>query len=887
MSAGGIAFTGSPPGATVPTLGARLGVIPVDPVHLALAAVAGAIVAAAGWPAMRGRAVAIAVAPLALVFLPWLPFPVPAAFLAWRGALAGLAWTAAVVAVAAAARPAASGRFSMPKRQPLFAGVAAAMIFAAAAWGSSPSLPGGDEPHYLVITQSLLHDGDIRIENNHRQGDYRRYFPGDLPPHAGKRGVDGQMYSIHAPGVAALVLPAFAAGGYAGVVAFLVALSAAGCALAWWLAWRATGSAPAAWFGWAVVTVAAPFLLESFTVFPDGPAAVLVLTGFWALLRAGWERDGAVRYPAGRWWPWALHGMALALLPWLHTRLAVIAGTLGGLILVRIARAPNPMAKAIAFLSVPALSALAWLFFFTIVYGAPDPSAPYFSRVENSFAFLPNGLGGLLFDQGFGLLATAPVLVAAFAGFARTRRFALEWAIVAAPYVVSVATFAMWWAGASGPARFLVPLLLPLAVPAACAWSAVTSRGARCVLLAALLASAWLAAVLAGGGGGRLGYHTRNMGGLTAAPWLQWATPVVDLPAAFPAFVPQPVQPDPGGRVSRARAARDGFTAAAMWIGCLGGAAAFLLWLFRRRPFAAAPMIAITTVAFAAAAMLAMSMVWTLHASERVTATAAQLDVLRRLANGGVVAFDLSGRRVLTPEQAFAMRITAPVRRTGGRLNQPLVAFPGVPAGSYVLSVQRHGRGDGWLMIGVGDDQFAIATQPIGAFDAGVTIDLPVPVRGLLVRGDEGARDQLQAVDLRPIAGTPRAVSRDVSRRAVRYEGTTVFFQDDRAFPEPSGFWVAGARQTAVAVQFDRPQAVSLLLRNGPVDNVITLESGRWRDEFAMVGGEERRIDLPVDAARRAVPLRIRSAAAFRPSDVDRSSRDTRSLGVFVRVPGD
>lgn len=31
--------------------------------------------------------------------------------------------------------------------------------------------PGCDEPHYLVITQSLLHDGDLKIEGNHR-------FPG-------------------------------------------------------------------------------------------------------------------------------------------------------------------------------------------------------------------------------------------------------------------------------------------------------------------------------------------------------------------------------------------------------------------------------------------------------------------------------------------------------------------------------------------------------------------------------------------------------------------------------------------------------------------------------------------------------------------------------------
>ena len=884
VSAGGIAFTGAPAIASGASLGGRIGVIPIDAAHVALAAAAGLIVTAVGWGGTRGRDAAIAVTPLALVFLPWLPIPVPAAFLAWSGALASLAWIGAFAGLAATARPNVYGLYGTVKGPALLAAIASAGIFAAAAWGASASIPGGDEPHYLVITQSLLYDRDLAIENNHQRGDYHVYFAGDLAPHSIRRGRNGEVYSIHAPGVPALVLPAFAAGGYAGVVLFLILFSAAGCGLAWWLAWRATGSAPAAWFGWAVVTGAAPFLLESFTVFPDGPGAVIVLTGFWALMRAQWESDGTVRYPAGRWWPWALHGAALALLPWMHTRFAVLAGTLGGLILIRIARAPNPLAKATAFLAPPAISALAWLFFFTVLYGTPDPSAPYGSDTQNALAYFPNGIGGLLFDQGFGMFATAPALALALAGFTRTRRLGLEWLAVAAPYVLAVATFAMWWAGSSGPARFLVPIVLPLAIPAACAWAAAKSRAARSLLVAALIVSAWMSAVMAGGGGGRLGYHTRNEAGLTAAPWLEWASPVVDLPSAFPAFVPQPVQPDPGGRVSRANAARIGFAATAAWLFCLAGAAA-LLWVFHRRARAIESTIALTTITLGVAAMLAMTIVWKIHAAERITPTAAQLDVLRRLASGPALALDLSGRRRLSRDEAWAMRMEVPVRRRpGARLNRPLATFPAVPAGSYVLSVQRSAAGDGWIMVGVGNDQFAIVTQPIAAFDAGVRITLPVPVRALLVRADEGARDQLQAIELRPAAMLAGGVSGEVARRAVRYDNATAFFLDDRAFPEPSGFWVGGARETAVVVQPDRPAGVSLMLRNGPRDNAVTLASGNWKDEFAMAAGEERRIDVPIDASSQSSLLRIRSSAGFRPSEADPNSRDNRFLGVFVRT---
>src|SRR5262249_25527908 len=139
----------------------------------------------------------------------------------------------------------------------------------------------------------------------------------------------------------------------------------------------------------------------------------------------------ATRADAASWVPWLLHGLALAMLPWMHTRFAVLAGTLGGLILVRIARTPNPLGEATAVLLPAAISALAWLFFFAIVYGTPDPSAPYGRDAQNSLAFFPNGFGGLLFDQGFGLFATAPVLAVALFGFARARRLAVEWLVVA------------------------------------------------------------------------------------------------------------------------------------------------------------------------------------------------------------------------------------------------------------------------------------------------------------------------------------------------------------------------------------------------------------------------------------------------------------------------
>ena len=893
VSFGAIAFTG-PSTSLGSGVGARLGVLPLDALHLGLALLAGLVVLAIGLRGRSGVATAIAVSPLVLLFLPWLPCPVPAAFLIWTGALGSLVWIAVAIGLS---RVAARGRHVTllgPETRPaVLPGVLAAVVFSLAAFHASPSIPGGDEPHYLVITQSLLIDGDLKIENNHKRGDYRAYFGGDLAPHVIRRGRNGEMYSIHAPGLPALILPAFAIGGYHGVVVFLILIASAACALAWWLAWKTTGSLSAAWFGWAAVTLSAPFLLESYTVFPDGPGAALVLTGFWALLRADHafaERADAEREDARgtSWVPWLLHGAALAALPWLHTRFVVLAATLGGLILVRLARAPNPFVKATAFLTVPAAGALAWLGFFLVVYGTPDPTAPYGGDVGSSLAFLPNGFGGLLFDQGFGLLATAPVLAVAFVGFARARRLAVEWLVVAVPYLLAVGTYAMWWAGSSGPARFLVPLLLPLAIPAACAWAGARSRGAQAAMLAALLVSAWLSAVMAAGGGGRLAYHTRNEGGMTAAPYLEWANQVVDLPGAFPAFVPQPVQPDPGGLVSRRLAAQSGFLATLPWAICLG-LAVFGITRISRRSASGEALVAATALTLGCAVMAAVSIVWTMRAVEPVTAPPAQIEALRRIASSHVAVFDLSSHRRLQGAEAWAMRIAAPVRRTsrGGErgLNRPLAVFPLLPAGAYLLSVKRHGAGDGLLMAGVGNDQFAIVTQPLAAFDAGLRLNLPAGARTLTIRGDEGARDELDLVELRPIAPAVAPSTTIIARRAVRYDGIVAFFLDDRAFPEPSGFWVGGERETSVVLAPDeRRGSLSLLLRNAPVDNTVSLEFSRRREEIALKPGEERRIELPLDPASGSVLLRIRSSAGFRPSEADPNSRDTRLLGVYCRA---
>jgi hypothetical protein len=855
LSSGAIAFRNPS--------GARIGVLPISVLPFAAAALAAAIVWALGMT--RPRAAAVAVSPLALIVIPWLPVPLPPAFLIWTGALTMPIWIG--VALGLACVPLGSGGWHAPSRiapgvHARVAFVVACAIFGLAAWSASASIPGGDEPHYLVITQSLLHDRDLDVGNNYAQGDYREYYGGPLSPDFRVRGRHGELYSIHAAGIPVLVLPAFAIGGYHGVVVFLVCLSAAGCALAWWLAWRVTHSLSAAWFGWAVVVFAAPFLLESFTVYPDGPGAVLVLTAFWALLRL----DLRETVPAKAW---ILYGAALAALPWMHTRFALLALLLGLLIVVRLLRTGNA-SRIPMFLAVPFLSAAGWVAAAYAMYGTLNPAAAYGGQSDTALAFLPDGLGGLLLDQGFGLIATAPALAIAFAGLLRTRRFAVEWGVVAIVYAVAVGSYAMWWAGTSGPARFLVPLLLPLAVPAAVAWQSVTSRGARVAMTIALAFTVWLSAVLAAGGGGLLGYHSRNVYGMTPAPWLGWANALVDLSQALPAFVPLPRGTALGARMA---AARDGLAAAIPWALSFAGALSFVLWFGRTRGARLYALVAASVGACAAATMIAASVGWWMHGGHHLEPLNAQLDLVRRWSNSRALALDVQNARRVSGVEGLKMRLDVPIE------GDAVASIPLLPLGSYVVSTRGSVGTPAAIFAGADEEPFAIAIASPADLARGLTVDLPVTVRALTIRA---AFAGAGAIEVRP-ASVGRVSRPAIARHAAAYGSTHVFFLDERTSPEKDGFWTWGAREGVV--MFAPRGTLSVALRNGAVPNEVTIRVGDQEQRVTLQPGEERPVTMPGASHDGAFVATIRTSAGFRPSDVDPQSRDDRFLGVFVVMP--
>ncbi len=812
-----------------------------------------------------GRAWPLAIA--AILWLPYLPVPVPASFLLWQGPLEWGVWfivIAGMVGPSLAQLPAVT---SNPRVAPWLAAVMTAASSLLVFTGVHQVVPGGDEPHYLVATESLLADADLKIENNYAAGGYLAYFSGRLEPHYLRRSTAGEIYSIHSPGLSLLMLPGFAVAGYSGAVGTMVVVSAATAALTWHTAWLLSASAAGAWIGCLVVFLTSPFVFHSFTIYPDGAGALPTMAGVWLLVQL--ERGRAVGTRS-----LVAVGFALAVLPWLHSRFVLLAAGLGLALAIRLATGLAPVRRLTSLLALPAASAIGWFVFFWIIWGIPSPSAPYGGDTNSSIAYLTRGVTGLLIDQQYGLLATAPAYVVALgAGWLMVRnhpRLLAEFALVTLPYIATVSAFAMWWAGTSAPARFLVPLL-PIASLLIAVWWPRQSRAARALLLLLLTVSVGLAVPRAAVDAGQFAYTNRSGRDLT----IDWLARSADLSLALPGV----------HRDDWLTVVRDAAPWFAGVIGLLG-----LAYALNRRPLDRAATWTWLTGAAGVVAMLATSAVWALHGVSGVTPERSELAALSAYRPAWHrVVLDLGTRRTVTPTDLLDRMELASYRRSGTPRPEPItmVRLAKVPAGEYLLGAGGAGL-TGQLSMSVGRNDPPI--EAWGLQDGGArTVSLPVGIASLIVRGDRLAAASVATLGLRA-AGVASPANNDgrYAVRAARYGRARVFFFDERAYLEPSGFWTRADETVSVVIDADeaaRAAGLPIVARAGAVSTTVEFAAGGWRQTLTLAAGQRAVVTLPPLGEGNAWAVSIRSGAGFRPSQHEPGRRDVRALSAWIEIP--
>lgn len=760
-----------------------------------------------------------------LLWLPFLPGSIPNAFLLWQGPIEGIVWLVVVAGLIAATRPNIPKLLTDPAVAPWIAGG----LLAAAAFTVFMQvrgvIPGGDEPHYLAATQSLLHDADLRVANNYASGGYLDYFPGRLEPHFLKRASSGEIYSIHAPGVSIVVLPAFAVAGYAGAVVTMILIAALTAALVWRLAWRVSGSISGAWVGATAVAGTAPYFFHTFTIYPEIIGGLLVTAAAWLLLNLSEGRPLATRTLIAA-------GSSLAILPWLHSRFAVLAGLFGAIVVIRLATQSRATAKILAFLAVPMLSAAGWFAFFWSIWGSPSPMAPYGADTSTSASYILRGLIGLLVDQQYGVLTTAPVYLIAIAGlpelFRKRPRLTTELLIVVMAYAVTVASYQMWWAGSAAPARFLVSILPLAALPIA----VFASSSSRTFAVLLLLVSVSLVVPRAVIESGRFIFNSRAPLDAT----IEWLSHIVALPSALPS-----VHRD-GGSV----AVRDG----AVWLAAL--IIAGVLTRLVKRTIAVRWTIA--GLALAIVAMAAVTIVWGLHHVSPLTPDRSKLAALS--------AYRPAWQT--TTDSGFLERLSIDL--------PPAARLDRVPAGEYDIAPAR---GAIAVVVGRNDPPIEARQLDVDRF----RLRLPIAIQVLNIRAD-------QPFTLRPTRVIEPPVSRNAVR-AARFGPARAFVFDDWAYLERDGFWTRANGSATVVIDTDdeaaRAAGLPVSITAGAVPTTIRMSMGNWEESFSLEAGQKQDLVLP-PAESGAWPLRIRSGAGFRPSERDPASRDVRSLAAWIAV---
>ena len=354
----------------------------------------------------------------------------------------------------------------------LFLVLALAYVFSLGIRATNGASITGDEPFYLLTTQSLLEDGDLDLRNQYDARSYEAFF--DHPDSLWKQSQpsrDGRLLSPHNPGLSVLVAPGFALGGLAGAQAQLMLIAATTMALAFVLAARLTGRRVVSWLAALGVGLSAVAFVHSTEVYPEIPAALALTLSLLVVTKK--ERPTLLDAV------WA--AAALSAMCWLGVKYAPLAALVSAYFLFR---ADGPGRATLVGLGCASAALFFWFHLETfgsltpysvnVVYSGQSTVEVFGRHVDFGDRFYR--LWGLFGDRRFGVGRWAPLLLVAIPGLVllgrRGSSHRLVLGLIAAQ--VLIATFVAitmmgWWF----PGRTLMTVLplftLPLAHAAAAA----------------------------------------------------------------------------------------------------------------------------------------------------------------------------------------------------------------------------------------------------------------------------------------------------------------------------------------------------------------------------------------------------------------------------------
>ncbi len=316
----------------------------------------------------------------------------------------------------------------------------------------------GDEPYYLMMTESLVRDHDLDLTNQYRDIAHSDTGRPDLTPQPGDpRGAHGEQYSRHEPFLPILMMPGYALGGVPGALA-VIALFGALLARSTvrFLEDEGIGDATTRAL-FPLIAFGPPIVFYATRIWPEVPAAFCFLEAL---------RGVRQRRPAR----WITAVFALVLL---KIRFGLIAIVL----LARALRTRRQVVIAGVVVAVPLM--IAWL-----ITGNPMNTHSWQELMPGGPMSYFRGLFGLVLDGADGLLFQAPLYMLAVIALARWRsmpegfRLGISASLL---YILYLVPRSEWHGGWSPPLRYIVVLMPVLALGGAALWEKV-GAGTRALI---------------------------------------------------------------------------------------------------------------------------------------------------------------------------------------------------------------------------------------------------------------------------------------------------------------------------------------------------------------------------------------------------------------------
>lgn len=334
--------------------------------------------------------------------------------------------------------------------------------------------PTGDEPHYLVISQTLLIYHSLDVDLDYAHGDYHSFYGGPLvPAHHVSLNTWGEPLPLHSIGAPILWLLPFALAGRLGTLLFMALISVFTIANIYLLLLALGIRRKYAFFTCVGIILASPIWVFSHQNFVEPIAAMLCVY----VIRVLFQERLRVPDLLGA-------SFALSLLPLLHSRFALFEVILFCFLLLRVHQT-HRFSRIKLYLAALLPVCGMFLIFETYtfwVWGSLNPMINQVNSREVPFDVAPwRGLIGLFLDQESGLLTNFPIFLFLFGGIIlsckqKYSRFNLLMLFFAVPYLITTASFHNWDGAICPPARLITVLLPPLAFYLALALQSARSK---------------------------------------------------------------------------------------------------------------------------------------------------------------------------------------------------------------------------------------------------------------------------------------------------------------------------------------------------------------------------------------------------------------------------